>query len=60
MSIPRLTAFRLSAGHYRRPDEEQDSQNDSRHDDCYVERTADGMLWWESATDFIPLGEVLN
>jgi len=46
MSIPRLTAFHLSVGHCRHEGEErQDSQNDGLHDDCCVERTADGMLW---------------
>jgi len=45
MFIPRLTAFRRSAGHQRVDDEEQqDSENGGLHDDCSVERTADGML----------------
>jgi len=45
ISIPRLAAFSWSAGHYRGDSEEQqDSQNDGLHDDCSVERTADGML----------------
>jgi hypothetical protein len=48
MSIPRLTAFRWSAGHYSGDGDEQqdsqDSQNDGLHDDCSVDRTADGML----------------
>jgi hypothetical protein len=45
MSIPQLTAFRWSAGHYSgKGEEQQDSQNDGIHDDYSVERTADGML----------------
>ena len=45
MSIPRLTAVHLSTGQCRGDGEEQqDSQNDGLHDDCSVERTADGML----------------
>ena len=45
MSIPRLTAFRWSPGHYSCDgDEQQDSQNGGLHDDCSVERTADGIL----------------
>jgi len=55
MSIPRLTTFCWGAGHYRSDGEEQqDSQNDGLHDDCSVERTADGMLWRVTATVFIP------
>jgi hypothetical protein len=45
MSIPQLTAFRWSAGHYRgNGEEQQDRQNGGLHDDGSVERTAEGML----------------
>jgi len=55
ISIPRLTAFRWSAGHDRGDGEEQqDSQNDGLHDERCVERTADGMVWQVTATEFIP------
>jgi len=55
ISTPRLTDFRCIAGHYRGDGEEQqDSQNDGLHDDCSVERTADGMLWQVTATEVIP------
>ena len=44
MSIPLLT-FRCIAGRYSGDGEEQQgSQNGGLHDDCCVERTADGML----------------
>jgi len=45
MSIPLLT-FRCIAGRISGDDEEQqqDSQDGDLHDDCCVERTADGML----------------
>ena len=56
ISIPRLNAFRFSAGHNRGDgDEQQDSQNDGLHDDCSVERTADGMLWRDTATEVISI-----
>jgi hypothetical protein len=55
MFIPRLTAFRYIAGHYRGDGEEQqESQNGGLHDDFSVERTADGMLWQVTATEVIP------
>jgi hypothetical protein len=45
MSVQRLTASRWSAGHNSGDGEEQqDNQNDGLHDDCSVERTADGMI----------------
>jgi len=52
MSTPRLTAFRWSAGPYRGDGEEQqNSQNDGLHDDCCVERTADGR-WRMKGKEF--------
>jgi hypothetical protein len=54
MSTPRLTVFRWSTRRYRGDGEEQqDGQNDGLHDDCSVERTADGMLWRVTATLFV-------
>ena len=55
ITIPLLTAFRWSAGRKRGDGEEQqDSQYDGLHDDCSVERAADGMLWEVNVTEFIP------
>ena len=55
MSIPLLT-FRCIAGRDSVDGEEkqQGSQDGDLHDDCCVERTADGMLQRVTATDFIP------
>ena len=56
ISIARLTAFRWSAGHNSgEGEEQQDSQNGDLHDDCSVERTADGMLWQVTTTEVIPI-----
>jgi hypothetical protein len=56
IAIPRLTAFRWSAGHNRDDcEEQQDSQNDGLHDDSSVELTADGMLWQVTATEGVPI-----
>jgi len=56
ISISRLTAFHWSARHNSgEGDEQQDSQNGGLHDDCSVERTADGMLLQVTATEVIPI-----